>query len=521
MGRFQCVKCQCTYESKRFFWERGTTPEAEDALEKNQAFENQKEKDQQEVPILKSRWTRDIRLPTNMPRRSRRRSSLRLGNTNVRLKQQHLLRSALAPLAQRSPDGENSRSVASPNDPHTAPDEPAGAAETQCLNSSGTCSDSREAPLRQAPPEDAPLCQAKSDGVDSTLIMTSCKLDVMPDKSAGVPEYLIRVFSRSIRVGFSHVGEAPPTSERRTPEESNAEFDEFAAVPESRAPSDSTEPLSRQASPDDLSSKSALSPQVSKAPPQKAAPSKSSLTFTPQLAVTNGASLESENAKSWTSSHCKEFLGEAPSQTVCAEAIYVNEEEEKIEEQKMGRRKSAPIVYVKKEEEKIEEQKMGRRKSVPMQEIAVHADVVRATGTAANVVGSVAPLGHVMLAPFSVLGGAVGVSAGAAQLHEGLSAPSGTVDPHLVAKGAVTTGVGTTCMMMGAGAAVFPSLFLGALAVGVAGLGAATAIDATMDGLCDSCKEQVDDSHSSTSSESSTGGEGWQEWLAGKWRSFQ
>jgi len=462
----------------------------------------------------------------------------------VRLKQQHLLRSALAPLAQRSPDGENSRSVASPNDPHTAPDEPAGAAETQCLNSSGTCSDSREAPLRQAPPEDAPLCQAKSDGVDSTLIMTSCKLDVMPDKSAGVPEYLIRVFSRSIRVGFSHVGEAPPTSERRTPEESNAEFDEFAAVPESRAPSDSTEPLSRQASPDDLSSKSALSPQVSKAPPQKAAPSKSSLTFTPQLAVTNGASLESENAKSWTSSHCKEFLGEAPSQTVCAEAIYVNEEEEKIEEQKMGRRKSAPIVYVKKEEEKIEEQKMGRRKSVPiiyvkkeeekteeqkmgrrksvpMQEIAVHADVVRATGTAANVVGSVAPLGHVMLAPFSVLGGAVGVSAGAAQLHEGLSAPSGTVDPHLVAKGAVTTGVGTTCMMMGAGAAVFPSLFLGALAVGVAGLGAATAIDATMDGLCDSCKEQVDDSHSSTSSESSTGGEGWQEWLAGKWRSFQ
>jgi len=123
------------------------------------------------------------------------------------------------------------------------------------------------------------------------------------------------------------------------------------------------------------------------------------------------------------------------------------------------------------------------------QQIAVRGDVVRATGTAANILGSAAPvLGHA-LAPFSFVGGAVGAASGAAQLQQGLYTQSGLVDPHLVTKGAVTTGVGTTCMALGAGAFLAPGLFIAALVLGVAGLGTATAIDANMDGLCEHCRE--------------------------------
>jgi len=125
------------------------------------------------------------------------------------------------------------------------------------------------------------------------------------------------------------------------------------------------------------------------------------------------------------------------------------------------------------------------------QDISAHADAVRATGTAANITGSVAPVLHVGLAPFSVVGGAVGAVAGAVQLHQGLYTESGLVDPHLVTKGGVTTTVGTTCMALGVGAAFAPGLFVAALVLGVTGLATATAVDCTMDGLCENCRQHA------------------------------
>lgn len=124
-------------------------------------------------------------------------------------------------------------------------------------------------------------------------------------------------------------------------------------------------------------------------------------------------------------------------------------------------------------------------------DVTARADIMRASGTAANIVGSAAPALHYALAPFSAVGGAVGAAAGLAQLHEGLSAPSGLTDPHLVAKGSVTASVGTTCMALGLGAAAVPGLFVAALVLGIAGLGAATTVDATMDGLCPQCRDHV------------------------------
>jgi hypothetical protein len=129
------------------------------------------------------------------------------------------------------------------------------------------------------------------------------------------------------------------------------------------------------------------------------------------------------------------------------------------------------------------------RRKIAIQRLAAHADVVRATGTCANVLGTAAPALHAALAPFSVAGGAVGAVSGAVQLRRGLSTPSGIVDPHLVTKGAVTTSVGACCMALAAGAAVFPGLFLGALSLGIVGVGVATTIDAKMDGLCEQCRE--------------------------------
>jgi len=124
---------------------------------------------------------------------------------------------------------------------------------------------------------------------------------------------------------------------------------------------------------------------------------------------------------------------------------------------------------------------------VSMNDMAPRADVVRVSGTCANILGAAAPALHYVLAPVSAVGGAVGASAGFAQLREGLSAPSGITDPHLVTKGGVTASVGTTCMALGIGSAAVPGLFIAALVLGVCGLGAATTIDATMDGLCPHC----------------------------------
>jgi hypothetical protein len=123
--------------------------------------------------------------------------------------------------------------------------------------------------------------------------------------------------------------------------------------------------------------------------------------------------------------------------------------------------------------------------------LAAHADVMRATGTAANMLGSAAPFLHFALAPVSAVGGAVGAASGCAQLHQGLSMPSGVTDPHLVTKGSVTAGVGTTCMALGMGAVVVPGLLLGALVLGMTGLGVATTVDYTMDGLCPHCRESI------------------------------
>lgn len=118
-------------------------------------------------------------------------------------------------------------------------------------------------------------------------------------------------------------------------------------------------------------------------------------------------------------------------------------------------------------------------------------DMVRASGTCANIVGTAAPALHTVLSPFSVVGGVVGAASGAAQLRAGLSSESGLTDPHLVTKGAVTATVGTTCVALGVAAAALPACFAIALGLGVTGLGVATTLDATMDGLCDECRRDA------------------------------
>jgi hypothetical protein len=79
------------------------------------------------------------------------------------------------------------------------------------------------------------------------------------------------------------------------------------------------------------------------------------------------------------------------------------------------------------------------------------------------------------------------------QLHAGFTQPSGLTDPHLVAKGSITTGVGATCAALGATAACsahLAYLFVVAFCLGVSGLTAATAVDANVAGLCSKCSEQ-------------------------------
>jgi len=118
-----------------------------------------------------------------------------------------------------------------------------------------------------------------------------------------------------------------------------------------------------------------------------------------------------------------------------------------------------------------------------------YADALRATGTTANLTGTVLPsLAHA-LGPVSAVGGVCGVAGGISQLWQGLSLPSGRTDPHLVAKGAVATSVGVTCTTLGAAATVLgaPAL-IAALGLGIVGLGTVTTIDATMDGICLDCR---------------------------------
>lgn len=122
-------------------------------------------------------------------------------------------------------------------------------------------------------------------------------------------------------------------------------------------------------------------------------------------------------------------------------------------------------------------------------------DVARMTGTLANWTGMAIPAAAHYLGTVSATGGLVGASCGAAQLHQGLSMPSGVRDPHLVAKGGVTTCVGGTCMMLGACASAWPSLFYGAAGLGLAGLVTATTVDANMNGLCTACRGSEDDAH--------------------------
>lgn len=111
-----------------------------------------------------------------------------------------------------------------------------------------------------------------------------------------------------------------------------------------------------------------------------------------------------------------------------------------------------------------------------------YGDAVRATGTMANVIGSVSAAGQ-LLAPVSAVCGVVGLASGAVQLKNGLDTPSGETDPHLVAKGGMTAAVGGTCMVLGACAAFVPALCLGA-----AGVCAAALIDANINGLCEACR---------------------------------
>lgn len=130
----------------------------------------------------------------------------------------------------------------------------------------------------------------------------------------------------------------------------------------------------------------------------------------------------------------------------------------------------------------------------PIDSIRQYADALRASGTAANITGTVLPHLVGACSPISAVGGICGAAGGVSQLKQGFSMPSGHIDPHLIAKGTLTTGVGTTCAVLGALASVGGPLLLAvALGLGVAGLGTATALDANMSGLCLRCRVEAVD----------------------------
>lgn len=128
-------------------------------------------------------------------------------------------------------------------------------------------------------------------------------------------------------------------------------------------------------------------------------------------------------------------------------------------------------------------------KRLSIDSLKVYADMTRATGTAANIAGTVAPYLSQVCAPVSAVGGVVGIAGGAAQLHRGIATASQVMDPHLVTKGTITTGTGGICAALGVTSLFVPALFPVTLAIGFLGLGAATTVDATMDGLCSSCRD--------------------------------
>merc|ERR1719199_2028486 len=110
-------------------------------------------------------------------------------------------------------------------------------------------------------------------------------------------------------------------------------------------------------------------------------------------------------------------------------------------------------------------------------------------GTTADVVGSVLRCGA--LAPVSVVAGAVGATSGMIQLRKGLTAPSGVTDPHLVTKGSFAAALGTSSVALGVAAAAAPVLFFVALGLSVCSVTIATTLDATMNGLCAECRENI------------------------------
>lgn len=68
------------------------------------------------------------------------------------------------------------------------------------------------------------------------------------------------------------------------------------------------------------------------------------------------------------------------------------------------------------------------------------------------------------------------------------------MDPHLTAKGAVTTTVAVTGGALGALATVFGApMLLAALGVGVTGLGVQFGLDANTDGVCLTCRAEQHD----------------------------
>jgi hypothetical protein len=205
---------------------------------------------------------------------------------------------------------------------------------------------------------------------------------------------------------------------------------------------------------------------------------------------------EEAPSKSWKSSEINDFLGEAPAGTAgkSSEASGSDQLKTAIHDWE-----NAPSLHGSRypiaedadrsttcstsSDDELEDNPVSARRRA-----SATGDMVRASGTVANIVGTAAPALHYFLSPFSVFGGVVGAASGAAQLHEGLSTESGVADPHLVTKGAVTATVGTTCCALGLGTIALPGLFAVALVLGATGVGVAFTVDATMDGLCDECR---------------------------------
>jgi len=130
----------------------------------------------------------------------------------------------------------------------------------------------------------------------------------------------------------------------------------------------------------------------------------------------------------------------------------------------------------------------GSKPTPVVDSVRAKVDIVRWLGSAANWAGVAAPAAHVLLGPVSAVGGVIGATTGAAQLHQGLTMPSGQMDPHLVAKGSVASGIGTVCMTLGAAGIAFPPLFIAAAALGLVGAAVTAAIDANVNGLCQGCR---------------------------------